>query len=61
MKNKNELFIKDNILPEGNITKEILKKYSIGILTVFEKKKIFNKYKFKKIIILLEILIFLSN
>tara|TARA_B100000963_G_scaffold361096_1_gene394817 strand:- start:1352 stop:2155 length:804 start_codon:yes stop_codon:yes gene_type:complete len=46
--NKNELFIKDNILPEGNITKEILKKYSIGILTVCLRKKIFNKYKFKK-------------
>ena len=35
-------------LPSGNITKQLLKNYSIGILTVLMSKKLFSKNKFNK-------------
>ena len=35
-------------LPQGNITKSLLKNYSVGILTTCLEKKIFDKLNFKK-------------
>lgn len=44
---KNKKFIQNKFnLPNGKITKKILKKYSIGILTVCLKKEIFEKQSF---------------
>lgn len=37
---------KKNSLPYGNITKQLLKKYSIGILTLCIEKEFFKKYIF---------------
>jgi len=46
---KKKIYIQNNFnLPSGFITKQILKRYTIGILTVCIKKKIFYKYIFKK-------------
>ena len=46
---KKKLFIQHNYkLPSGFITKKILKKYPIGILTACVKKTIFDKKIFKK-------------
>lgn len=45
---KNKIFLQhNNLLPEGKITKKLLKNYSIGILTVMIKKEIFKTLSFK--------------
>lgn len=44
---KNKQFLRYNhFLPDGNITKKILKNYTIGILTVLIKKEVFKKFNF---------------
>ncbi len=45
--NKKKIFFKKKF-PNGKITQDLLKDYSIGILTVFMNKKLFLKNKFKK-------------
>jgi len=46
---KNINYIQNNYnLPEGNITRNLLKKYSIGILTVCVKKEIFKDFLFNE-------------
>ena len=47
IKNKKTEYIQNNYnLPEGKITRDLLKKYSIGILTTFIKKEIFENNLF---------------
>ena len=47
-----------HILPEGKISQKLLDNYCIGIATVMIKKEIFDKFKFMKLLILLETLIY---
>ena len=49
IKKKTFIKFKEGTLPEGFITKELLKNYNIGILTVMISKKILRNFKFKKI------------
>ena len=56
--NKDSLFEKNNLLqknlPEGYITKELLKSYPVGLLTIMIRKKFIKK---KKIYLKLSIII----
>jgi len=46
---KNKKYLKHkNSLPSGSITQKLLDYYSLGILTVFLKKDIFERFKFNK-------------
>ena len=46
---KEKKFIQNNFsLPEGKITKDLLKKYSIGILTTCVRREVFEKFLFDK-------------
>ena len=46
---KNKKYIKHKMkLPSGSITQKLLDDYSLGILTVFLEKNIFEKFKFDK-------------
>lgn len=46
-KKKIETLRYNKLLPSGSITNDLLKEYTIGILTVIIKKKLFETFKFK--------------
>ena len=46
--NDKNFSISRRILPSGFITQQLLKNYSLGILTVLMRKTLFSKYKFDK-------------
>ena len=46
---KNKKYVQHNVsLPSGSITQRLLDYYSVGILTTFLKRGVFEKYKFNK-------------